>query len=229
MYPVLPYAQGYVRLANEKGMRGLIDEVMSRLSLSEKTKAILGAGFSALKLDPVGLMKAYIDIELRSYLNAKPRNASLHGVLLHEVVTDLCLGLKEVHLLDAFANHVREKYHTKPGFVTYNLVSFVELFQKAGLTMKDVVIMTPFNSIGYQMSPSRESSETCLSAVEGGDVIAMSILAGGYLNMDQAFDYIRKWSKLSGIAVGVSSNKHAQETFTKFRTLSQGNATTDSN
>ena len=93
LYPVLPYAQAYVRLANEKGMRGLIDETLSKLSLSDKAKALFKSGFSALRLDPLGILKAYVDMELAGYLSEKPENATLRSVLLHEVVTDLCLGV----------------------------------------------------------------------------------------------------------------------------------------
>jgi hypothetical protein len=219
LYPVLPYAQGYVRLANEKGMRGLVDETLSKLSLSDKAKALFKSGLSALRLDPLGILKAYVDMELAGYLNEKPRNVILRSVLLHEVVTDLCLGLQDVHLLDAFAQHIREKYHVSPGFVTYNLVRFVELFRKAGLVLEDLVIMTPFNSIGYQMSPSRQSCETYLSSLSESNVIAMSIMAGGYLTLEQAFEYVRGISRFSGVAVGVSSRQHTQETFTRLGTL----------
>jgi len=217
LYPVLPYAQGYVRLANEKGMRGLVDETLSRLSLLDRTKAIFDSGISALRLDPLGVMKTYLDMELKSYLNAKTRNARLRSVLLHEVITDLCLGLRDAHLLDAFAQHIREKYHASPGFVTYNIVRFVELFRKAGLTTNDVVIMAPFNSVGYQMSPSKHSCEACLPSLSESNVIAMSIMAGGYLKLDEAIDYIRTLPNLSGIAVGVSSKEHARNTFTRLR------------
>lgn len=57
LYPVLPYAQAYVRLANEKGMRGLVDETLSKLSLSDKAKALFKSGLSALRLDPLGMRK----------------------------------------------------------------------------------------------------------------------------------------------------------------------------
>jgi hypothetical protein len=69
------------------------------------------------------------------------------------------------------------------------------------------------------MSPSKNAVHTCLSTLEKGDVVAMSILAGGYSDLNQAFDYIRALPRLSGIAVGVSSKKHAHETFTKFGML----------
>jgi hypothetical protein len=219
LYPVVPYAGGYVRLANEKGMMGLANDVLSKLPLSDKAKVLVEGGFYALKLDSPRLLRTFLDAELKGYLNVKPRNATLQSVLLHEVLTDLCLGLQESRLLEVFAQHVRDNYHARPGFVTYNLVRFVEMFKEAGLPLGDVVIMTPFNSVGYQMSPSREACESCLSKLDKGDVIAMSALAGGFLTLEQAVGYIRTLPKLSGIAVGVSSKEHAHDTFTKLRSL----------
>ena len=219
LYPVVPYAEGYVRLANEKGMTGLVNEILSRLSLQDRAKLLVEGGFSALRLDAAGMVKTYLDAELKGYLSIKPKNATLQSVLLHEVLTDVCLGIRETGLLNVFAEHVREKYHAKPGFVTYNLPRFVDLFRNHGLSLTDVIIMTPFNSIGFQMSPSREACELCLSGLSDADVIAMSILAGGYLSLDQAFQYLRTLPKLHGVAVGASSKEHAEETFGKFGML----------
>lgn len=216
---MVPYAEGYVRLANEEGMTGLVNEFLSRLSLSDKAQLLLEGGFSALRLNPLGLLTTYLDAELKGYLSVKPKNAVLRSVLLHEVLTDLCLGLRETRILNLFAQHVRDDYHVQPGFVTYNLARFVNLFREAALPLKGVVIMTPFNSVGYQMSPSKESCEACLSSLHEADVIAMSVMAGGYLTLDQAFDYIRTLSGLSGIAVGASSREHAQESFARLKLL----------
>jgi hypothetical protein len=219
LYPVLPYAEGYVRLANEKGMTGLVNEVLSGLSMSDKVKLLVEGGFSALRLDLAGMLRTYVDAELKGYLGTKPKNATLRSVLLHEVVTDLCLGLRETRLLDLFARHVRDNYGARPGFVTYNLPRLVKLFQDAGISLEDFVIMAPFNSVGFQMSPSRESCEMCLSHLSEGDVIAMSTMAGGFLRLDDAVAYIRTLPKLSGIAVGASSGEHAQETYAKLKLL----------
>jgi len=219
LYPIVPYAEGYVRLANEKGMTGLMNAILSRLSLSDKAKLLLEGGFSALRLDPVGMLRTYLDAELKGYLSMKPRNSTLQSVLLHEVLTDLCLGFQETSLLDLFAQHVRENYHVRPGFVTYNFPRFIKLFEEAGLSLKDVVIMTPFNSLGYQMSPSRDSCEASLSSLREGHVIAMSIMAGGFIRLDQAVEYVRTLPKLSGVAVGASSREHARDTFAKLGML----------
>ena len=228
LYPVVPYAEGYVRLANEKGMTGLVNEVLSRLSLSDKAKLLVEGGFSALKLDLVGMLRTYLDAELKGYLSVKPKNATLQGVLLAEVPTDLCLGFRETHILNLFAQHVRENYHVRPGFVTYNLARFVSVFKEAGLSLKDIVIMTPFNSPGYQMSPSRNACERSLSSLEEGRVIAMSIMAGGYLKLDEAIDYIRTLPNLSGVAVAVSSKEHAHDTFTSLRIMTEVSGRTTS-
>jgi hypothetical protein len=225
LHPVLPYAQGYVRLANEKGMRGLVNETLGKLPVLDRARTVIETGFSALRLDPIGLMKSYLDLELQPYLNVKPENSNIRSVLLHEVVTDLCLGLANVRMLGTFAQHIREKYHASPGFVTYNLVRFVEVFRQAGLALEDMTIMTPFNSIGYQMSRSRQSCEDCLSALDEGDVIAMSIMAGGYSKLDEAVSYISSLPKLFGVAVGVSSEEQARGTFAKLRGMVQESTT----
>ena len=219
LYPVVPYAEGYVRLANEKGMTGLVNEILSRLSLQDRAKLLVEGGFSALRLDPAGMLKTYLDAELKGYLSTKPKNATLQSVLLHEVLTDLCLGIGEVDLLNVFAQHVHDNYNVKPGFVTYNFPRFIEFFEGEGFSLNGAVIMTPFNSLGYQMSPSRDACKATLSNLREGDVIAMSVMAGGYLKLDEAIDYVRTLPNLSGVAIGVSSREHARDTFTRLRTM----------
>ena len=49
------------------------------------------------------------------------------------------------------------------------------------------------------------------------NVIAMSVLASGYLDPAEAAEYIKKLPNLTGIVVGVSKEKHASETFRLFR------------
>jgi hypothetical protein len=45
------------------------------------------------------------------------------------------------------------------------------------------------------------------------NVIAISILAAGYLKPPEAIDYIATLPNIKGVAVGVSKEKHAHETF----------------
>ncbi len=226
LYPVLPYTEGYVRIANEKGTAGLIKETMSRMPLSGKARAFIDTGISALTFDVAGLLKAYTNMELASYLNAKPKNAKLRAVLLHEVVTDLGLSFQAKDLFESYIDHVREDYGAKPGFVTRNFPKFVNFCETTGLPLKDVVVMTPFNRLGFQMNPSKQGCEESLRSLSSGAVIAVSILAGGYLRLGEAVEYLNTLSNISGVAVGISSRQHARDTFKALRGLAQSAAKT---
>jgi hypothetical protein len=74
------------------------------------------------------------------------------------------------------------------------------------------VIMAPFNKVGFQMNPSREECEEALRECKH-DVIAMSTLAAGYLKPAEAYEYLFRLPNIRSVVVGVSSKKHAEETF----------------
>jgi hypothetical protein len=217
VYPVLPYAARYVRTINEKGITGLMSDVLSQLSITEKAKLLVRGGISTLTLDPLGAMMAYIDSEL-SQLS---QNVRIRSVILHEVITDLGLSFQTTELFQAFIEHIRNEWHTTPGFATRNFSKFVDLFSQMGQPFSDILVMTPFNPIGFQMNPSRQSCEESLGRMHEGNVIAMSILAGGYLSLDSAIAHLKNLPSLTGVAVGVSSVGHAEETFAKLRELTQ--------
>jgi len=215
IYPVLPYAARYVRAINEKGIIGLMTDVFSQLPVAEKAKLIVHGSISTLTLNPIGAMMAYIDSELSQI----PRNSNIQSVLLHEVITDLGISFGAIEMFESFIRHIRDKWHAMPGFVTRNFPKLVSLLHEMDWPIRDILVMTPFNSIGFQMNPSKQSCEECLSKMENGNVFAMSILAGGYLSLTEAVAYIKQLSNLSGIVVGVSSLYHAERTFMSLREL----------
>jgi len=217
--PVIPYAEGYIRTSNEKGMTGILTELMSRLTVAAKARALIQGGISALSMDPVKMLKAYVDIELEGYLNVRPDNARLGCVLLHEVISDLSLSFRLERLFRSFIEHAHDKHRVKAGFVTRNFAKFVEYFETLGIPWDQFVIMTPFNGIGAQMIPSKASCEAALSKIADCEVIAMSPLAAGYLRIPEALEYISSLHKLTGVAIGVSTLEHADDTFTRFRSL----------
>ena len=219
IWPVLPYAAGYVRTVNEKGMAGLIGDVLSGLSFIDKAKALLSSGISAITFDSVRMLNTFVDMQLASIRNLK--DVSLRTVLLHEVITDLGISFQTRQLFDSYMRHIRDNYDAMPGFVTRNFVRFVRYFQDSGLSLKDTVIMTPFNSVGFQMNPSKETCERCLSDLTDGNVIAMSIMAGGYLTLDDAAQYLQTLRGISGTVVGVSTKQHSQQTFTRLSNLAE--------
>jgi hypothetical protein len=100
-----------------------------------------------------------------------------------------------------------------PGFETRNLPYLTKQFKKWQLDTSRMVIEAPFNAAGFQMCPSKVDCEEALEFVQNAEVIGFSILAGGYLKLPEAFDYISTLKCLSGVAIGVSSEKQAVSTF----------------
>ena len=103
-----------MRTVNEKGITGLVHDVLSSLSIAEKTKLLVRSGIATLTFNPLGVMMSYIDSELSQI----PRNLNVESVLLHEVITDLGVSFGATEMLQSFTEHIRDKWHTKPGFVT---------------------------------------------------------------------------------------------------------------
>jgi hypothetical protein len=89
----------------------------------------------------------------------------------------------------------------------------VDKFRHWGIDFGEVVIATAFNGVGFQMNPSREECERALADVNFPCVIAMSVLAAGYLKPAEAIDYVLTLPNLKGVVVGVSKEHHARDTF----------------
>jgi hypothetical protein len=49
------------------------------------------------------------------------------------------------------------------------------------------------------------------------NVIAMSVLAAGYLRIPEAREYVRSLPNVKGVVVGVSKEEHASKTFKLFK------------
>jgi hypothetical protein len=218
LYPLLPYAQSYVRKATEKGMMGLVKDILSELSWKSKAKAFAAAGLSLATMDPARVLNTYVDTELEILSKNTPKGAVLKTVLLHEVITDLATSFNAHELLSEYAAHVRDEYHVKPGFETRNFSRFVEFAEKNDFPLEQIVILAPFNKAGFQMNPSKEDCERTLDSIPNANIIAMSILAAGFLDLTTALQYLTEHPTLRSFVVGVSSQSHAKETFAQMRT-----------
>jgi hypothetical protein len=104
-----------------------------------------------------------------------------------------------------------------PGFETRNFVYLVNRFKQWSVDFKRVIIATPFNEIGFQMNPSKTECDETLASLHEPNVIAMSILAAGYLKPSEAIGYIKTLPNVKAIVVGVSKERHARETFKLLR------------
>jgi len=132
--------------------------------------------------------------------------------MLHEVLTDMFLALDLDQIFKDYV-HFIERLGIKPGFETRNFAFLVNKFKKWDIDFSDIVIAAPFNKMGFQMNPSRYECEKALAEVPESTVIAMSVLAAGYLRLSEVVEYIDGLENISGVVVGVSKEKHAYETF----------------
>lgn len=176
---------------------------------------LLGNGVrGAICNDPKSLLKAYLKYEYIRLQNTikKGQNLFLASILLHEIVTDMALALDMQWLFRAHIE-LMTKLKLQPGFETRDLPYFVKQFNKWQIDFNGVVIEAPFNPIGFQMCPSKTDCENAISNAPGSEIIAFSILAAGYVKLPQALDYVNNLSDINGVAIGVSNEKQAVETF----------------
>ena len=220
LYPLLPYAQGYVRTATEKGMIGMLYDLIGQLSWGGKMKALVGGGVSALTMNPTKMLATFVDLEIDRFLRVAPPRAKLKAVFLHEIIVDLALAFQLKEIFESYISHVNDRYKVRAGLVTRNFPRLIQLIDDTGISYDKISLMTPFNKLGFQMNPSREACERSLAQKPGIDVIAMSVLAAGMLNLKEATEYIHGLENLRSVVVGVSSEDHAVRTFQTLRKTS---------
>jgi hypothetical protein len=63
------------------------------------------------------------------------------------------------------------------------------------------------------MNPSKVDCENSLMSASGAQIIAMSVLAAGYLRPAEAIPYLSRLPNIGLIVVGVSKERQAYETF----------------
>ena len=213
LYPIVPYMYEYVRLANQLGgIPGLARKFAWELIASGNLKAIAYGLDAAARADITSLTKAYLAYEISRTKSSGGKHANLRSMLLHQSITDMALALNMDWFFEAYVGFMLKQGIT-PGFNTGNFVYLVNKFKEWDLDLSKMVIAAPFNKAGFQMNPSRTECEESLSNIKKSMVIAISIFAAGYLNPSEAIDYIVTLHNLKGVAVGVSKEKHARETF----------------
>jgi len=205
-YPILPYAQGYVSKVTEKGIINTMTEILSTGSNRSGLKILFKGSTAYLSKDFEKLLQTLIDVELLPLKSVKKK-----VVFLHDVVTDLAISLGMKKPIETFLQHIKDQYSLEPGLVTKNFPMLIRRLEEWGI--KTPTIMTSFNPIGYQMNPSREECEKFIS---NNKVIAMNVLAGGYLKPQESFQYLSQLN-LKSVAIGMSTKEHAQDTISSFK------------
>ena len=213
LYAIVPYAYEYFRLANELGgISGLTWKIAKEIVTSWNLRAV-GMGLKGIiREDPTSLMRAYLTYEISRIKSSAGKQANLTSVLLHQAITDMVLALKLDWLFKSYIDFML-RLGIVPGFNTGNLAYLVDQFREWDIDLHNILIAAPFNKVAFQMNPSRGEYEKALADMPAPIVIAISILAAGYLKPLEAISYIATLPNIKGVAVGVSKESHASETF----------------
>lgn len=213
LYAIVPYAFEYVRLATRiGGISGLAKKVARDIIFSRNIITVAPSVLGLIRADPKAFLKVYLVYEISKIKSAAGKDANLKSVLLQEVLTDMALGLN----LDWFFKYYIKffsKSKIRPGFETRNFPYLVQKFKEWHIDMNNLIITCSFNKIGFQMNPSQAECEKTLKEIPQAEIIAMSVLAAGYLRPFDAVQYIANLPNVSHIVVGVSKESQARETF----------------
>jgi len=194
------------------GIPGLAKKFAKEIAFSGNVRAVAMGLKGFLKTDPVSLMKTYLSYEISRIKISAGKQANPQSILLHEVITDMALALDLDWLFKSYVDFM-SKLRVTPGFNTSNFAYLVKKFREWRIDLHNITIAAPFNKVGFQMNPSRKECEKALADILEPTVVAISILAAGYLSPPEAIDYIASLPNMKGVAVGVSKEKHARETF----------------
>jgi hypothetical protein len=213
LYPVVPYAFEYVQKATQRGgISGLVKTLGLDMVKSGNVESLFYGALTSVTYSPKALLKAYLGYELSRLDSVVNDKVQVESVLLHQLVTDLALALDLDWLFKDYIKYLSRKRIT-PGFNTGNFVYLVNKFKEWTIDPKEILILAPFNKVGFQMMPNVDECERALKMLPAPSVLAMSIMAAGFLKPEEAIDYIASLPNIKGVAVGVSKEKHAKGTF----------------
>jgi hypothetical protein len=216
LYAIVPYTFEYVRIATQTGTPGLAKRLAKQIAFSGDLAAAANGLRAVATGKPSSILSTYLAYEASRVKSAIGGKARLVSLFLHEVVTDMCLALDFDWL---FRNHIEycQKREITPGFHTRNFPYLLKKLEAWDINVDDTLITTPFNRIGFQMNPSKEDCENALSTLNKPLVLAISVLASGFIKPPEAAQYVTNLKNIKGITVGVSSPEQAQTTFSIFQ------------
>jgi hypothetical protein len=217
LYAIVPYAYEYVRKATQTGgFSGLAKKISKEMIFSSSAKVIVLNIGGLLRFNPSALLKTYVAYEISRIKSVVSDNFCLKSVMLHEIITDMALALDMDQLFKSYIKFM-EKSNVRPGFETRNFAYLTKKFSQWNIDFSKITLTSSFNKVGFQMTPSKIECEEALERVHEAEVIAMSILAAGYLKPSDAVGYLANLQGINGIVVGVSKEHQAIETFRVLR------------
>jgi hypothetical protein len=210
VYPILPYMQKYVRASNEAGILKMVMNLLNNSGAIKGLTLIAKVGLSGVFSNIDQLIRSALQIEFDNFKKFK-----CERVFLHNALTDLAIGLDMKRPIEIFLDFVNRELGAKAGFGTLNLPYAIEKFNDWNI--KEKYFMAPFNKSGHQMNPNLKNNITTLSENPDVKVLAMSSLASGTINVDEAFSFLKTINNIDSIVVGISNPKHLSSTMESFK------------
>lgn len=206
-YPSIPYPHKYANLVAEKGILPAVNEVLFK---DNSAMGVLGmvakGGMAVLGKDAIKMMQMLIDVEMKMF-----KGLEVKAVFLQNVITDLLLGFEVKEVFAEYCSYIKRKYNAYPGLITQNMP--VLLAKLKEWDIKEVVVCTSFNKLGYLMSPDIESYIKAANENDPNEyqIMAMSTLASGAIPAKEAYAFINQ-QKIQSVVFGASSKGHIEET-----------------
>jgi len=202
-YLQVPYLQGYIQKMNEKGLSGLILEIVGRSGIKTASAMALKNIMHLVRRDYLSMATSALQLEVAPFTDI-----NIKALLLHNIATDLLLSLQISDVFNEYTKYIEDKLRLNPGFITLNFPLFKSSFDKWGI--KPSLVMTPVNLGGYDMNPSKEIVETAIREYDG-EIIAMNILGGGAFHIEKLRHYLESVGNIKLCTVGASSEEHLRE------------------
>jgi hypothetical protein len=206
-YPSIPYPHKYANLVTEKGIFPAISEVIFKDNSALDVLGIVSkGGMAVLGKDTDKMMQMLVDVEMKVF-----KGLHIKAIFLQNIITDLILGYGIKEIFYEYCEYIRKKYNALPGLITQNLPYLLSKLQEWGI--KEMVICSSFNKIGYLMSPDVNSYiETAKNNNPAEyQLIAMSTLASGAIPPKEAYEFINQ-QNIQSVVFGASERKHIEET-----------------
>lgn len=207
-YILVPYAQSYVARANIEGTPGLIGSTL-------KSAPLFDLLATALSLKPERAAQLLIRKEIAPYLKILPRER-IRAVLLHEVITEVVIAFRLSKVIKHLSRWA-EELGVGFGLETRNFSYLSDCIREWNLCPS--YIMTPVNSIGYQMAANKQAVEASMIGLAAKTrIIAMNILASGAVGLDEAMEYLRRYKdSIYGVTSASTKPTRIRENFRKLK------------
>lgn len=200
IFPCMPYAHKYANAVTELGIMGTIKQYVPGNIFGTFAKG----GMAFLSKDFMKLMQILIDAEMKMF-----KGIETPVIFIQNVLVDMILGLKMYDVFAEYHAYIKKKFNAEPGYITMNMPALYDALESVGI--KNPVICSSINKIGFRMSGGQEIYEKYLNEKEFRP-IAMQVLAAGALRPKEAIEYLSKFPKIESVLFGASSKAHIAET-----------------